>query len=81
MSYLAGELVRAKKDENSSTHFFGSIVNQGLPDSSTRISRGNIVDGQQRFITLSLLLAALRDVNKENSARFEEMNGYLVNHK
>lgn len=56
------ELVEARREDKSTTHFIGSIVLAESPDNAAaRMQRYLVVDGQQRLTTLSLLIAALRD--------------------
>jgi alkylated DNA nucleotide flippase Atl1 len=63
-------------------HFIGSIVAVALPVDPLHDFRNfRIVDGQQRLITLSVAMAALRDVAAEAvPAAFDRLNHkYLVN--
>src|SRR4051794_13805602 len=63
-------------------HFIGSIVAVALPvDPLHDFRHFRIVDGQQRLTTLSVAMAALRDVATEAvPAEFERLNHkYLVN--
>lgn len=45
-------------------HFLGAIVLQPLTSPTATIERCNVVDGQQRMITLQLLIAAVQEVLK-----------------
>lgn len=47
------------------THFFGSIVTFQVSSSASGVSRYVVIDGQQRLISVSLLLAAIRDAARE----------------
>ncbi len=63
-------------------HFIGSIVAVELePDPVKDFRHFRVVDGQQRITTLSVALAALRDVaSAEDSSQREKFNAkYLVN--
>lgn len=63
-------------------HFIGSVVAVELPADPLRDFRHfRIVDGQQRIITLSVAVAALRDVAaEEDESQRSRLNGkYLVN--
>ncbi|HVF00105.1 MAG TPA: DUF262 domain-containing protein [Rubrobacteraceae bacterium] len=46
-------------------HFVGSIVTKSLGATPEGVSPFLVIDGQQRLTTLTLLLAALRDLSKE----------------
>ena len=64
-----------------STHFLGSFVLAPLPGPAAQITRHQIVDGQQRLTTISVLLAAIRDVVSVDAPHDGERidNTYLVN--
>ncbi len=47
---------------NQSRHFLGSVVTKSLPATPEGVSPFLVIDGQQRLTTLTLLLAAVRDV-------------------
>src|SRR5438105_286292 len=49
-------------DQPSHTHFMGSLVFVPEPLYPDRVPAFQVIDGQQRMVTLSLLLCALRDV-------------------
>jgi uncharacterized protein with ParB-like and HNH nuclease domain len=51
-------------EENSKNYFIGSIVVVGSKDGTT--GREEIIDGQQRLTTISLLLISIRDLIREN---------------
>ena len=55
-----------------SSHFFGSVVSQVVPDGS-RIEY-HIIDGQQRLTTVTLLLLAMSNLIKEGHAHSEEQD-------
>jgi len=63
-----------------STHFLGSMVLLA-EDASTTVQPTLVIDGQQRIVTLSLFLAAIRDAVREAqpalATRIHE--SYLVN--
>jgi uncharacterized protein with ParB-like and HNH nuclease domain len=61
------------------THFLGSMVL--LAEPGEMISPTLVIDGQQRIVTLSLFLAAIRDTAGETAARFADdiQQSYLVN--
>ncbi|MCL4265313.1 MAG: DUF262 domain-containing protein [Anaerolineae bacterium] len=62
-------------------HFFGVIVLMPLRDTNRKLQRYLILDGQQRLITVCLLLAALRDSvpkDSENKSQFSDrINTFL----
>lgn len=74
-----------------SKHFCGSIVTIAFDEEVSRNTRDilksprlknfdkmNVIDGQQRLSTLSLLLIALRDYAKENGIELEEKIDQLI---
>lgn len=61
--------------EDSETHFFGSIVTMPISSGASEVSKYIVIDGQQRLISSSLLLAAIRDVAKE--LKFEDTSPYV----
>lgn len=48
-------------------HFIGSIVSMSLESEPHGVQRYLIIDGQQRLTTLSILLAVIRDIARENN--------------
>ena len=46
--------------EKPRNHFIGAVVNQPIPDAPERVAKFMLIDGQQRFTTLSILLAVIR---------------------
>lgn len=59
------KIIRNKR----SSHFFGSIVSQVVPDSSK--IEYHIIDGQQRLTTVTLLLLAMSNLVKEGRIHTE----------
>ncbi len=55
------DIVRVGSDDNAKAHFVGSVVYIAAEDTSARITRWLLIDGQQRLTTLTILLAALRN--------------------
>ena len=49
------------QNANTKAHFIGSVVYVAAEESSAKITRWLLIDGQQRLTTVSLLLAALRN--------------------
>ena len=62
------DLLRAGR--SGSMHFFGTVLYAEQPDDSAE-RRIDIIDGQQRIATLSLLLAALRDHLRETGMKLD----------
>lgn len=60
------DIMRIGTDDAVKAHFVGSVVYIAAEDTSAKITRWLLIDGQQRLTTLSLLLIALR--NKITSA-------------
>ena len=64
-----------------STHFLGSFVLAPQPGPAAQLTRHQIVDGQQRLTTVSVLVAAIRDLISDASPTDAERihHTYLVN--
>lgn len=67
---LWDDIVRVAEDESVHSYFIGTIVyiEHGILR-RTYIPRLILLDGKQRFITISLLLAALRKTNDKTTGR------------
>ncbi len=79
---LATDIQDLMKSDVSKKHFLGPLVCSSLSPAVGRIPRFQLIDGQQRLTTLSLLLLAIRDEAKktgddELAAEIEVQ--YLVN--
>lgn len=70
---LWNDILRAGANENVKAHFIGSIVYVAAEETSAKITRWLVIDGQQRLTTVSLLLAALRDQLSDKEAGQEEI--------
>ena len=55
------DLVRVGSNANTKAHFVGSVVYVAAEESTAKITRWLLIDGQQRLTTVSLLLVALRN--------------------
>jgi hypothetical protein len=69
-------------DLNSlNSHFLGSMVLLAETNEADPIPHTLVIDGQQRIVTLSLFLAAIRDVARSSDPEFAERlhTAYLVN--
>ena len=75
------ELMEDREAGIQRTHFIGSLVLAQSPTSvAGGVSRHLVVDGQQRLTTISILLAALRDLNVEDGKLYSQINEeYLIN--
>lgn len=61
------DVVRIARDDGSrGDHFLGSVVYISTEDTSAGFTRWQLIDGQQRVTTLTLLLAALRDLMRKD---------------
>jgi uncharacterized protein with ParB-like and HNH nuclease domain len=77
------DLTRLLDDPNPERkHFFGSVVTQRIPTAPGQIQRYHLVDGQQRFTTVQLVLLALRarvQQDPTTDLTLEEIDEYLKN--
>jgi hypothetical protein len=55
-------------EERTASHFLGAVVVEQVPTGAGMIDRRNVIDGQQRLVTLQLFIDAARDV----AAEFED---------
>jgi hypothetical protein len=64
------------------SHFLGSMVLLAENNEADPVPHTLVIDGQQRMVTLSLFLAAIRDVARGSDAAFADhlSDSYLVNH-
>ncbi|MFH0938015.1 MAG: DUF262 and DUF1524 domain-containing protein [Planctomycetota bacterium] len=78
-SQLWKDIARIGADENAKAHFVGSIVYVAAEDTSAKITRWLLIDGQQRLATVTLLLIALRnlistvDTNNSHTANEDDL--------
>ena len=59
----------AQAENETETHFLGAIVLQQIPTSTSEIERRNVIDGQQRMLTLQILLDAAQDVIEQENLK------------
>src|ERR1700680_534222 len=66
---------------SSNSHFLGSMVLLAEHNTNNTVAPTLLIDGQQRLVTLSLFLAAIRDAAREaQGALAEDIHAtYLVN--
>ena len=80
---LLDDILEVGSDENLSAHFIGSIVY--VHDdvyTSSKIKELNIIDGQQRLTTLTLIYLAIFDLAiamKDEELKSEINETYLIN--
>lgn len=69
--------------DDKATHFLGPIVKVEVPRSSVDTRKFYLIDGQQRIITLMVLLACLRNIFKEKDETIVRKieSGYLLNYQ
>ncbi|HEX8966861.1 MAG TPA: DUF262 domain-containing protein [Chloroflexota bacterium] len=82
---LFDDILELYELESLGSHFLGSMVLLGEADSRierpvAQLSPTLVIDGQQRLVTLSLFLAAVRDTTREQDPSFAEHlhTSYLV---
>jgi uncharacterized protein with ParB-like and HNH nuclease domain/predicted transport protein len=70
------DILRVGADPNAKAHFVGSIVYIAAENTSAKITRWLLIDGQQRLTTLTILLTALRnrlpDGDSETQQTYDE---------
>lgn len=68
-------------DEREETHFLGSVViGQGGAPDPLGVTKFVVIDGQQRLLTLSLLITAIRDVLVLDADRRLDITGKYLAH-
>ncbi|MCX6680459.1 MAG: DUF262 domain-containing protein [Methanothrix sp.] len=74
------DILRVAKDPKIPSHFIGSLVYiQGKDSSEAQVSELMVIDGQQRLITVSLLLAALaKAILAKAMENPNNPDGYLI---
>lgn len=76
------DLMKLYNDEVEGSYFLGAIVTQSIAGTADGISPYLVIDGQQRLITLTILLAAMRDhliTEKKKELAQELYTLYLTN--
>lgn len=78
---LFDDVMEVYEDGFEESHFMGSIVTKSLGATPEGVSPFLIIDGQQRLTTVTLLLAALRDVIVETAPNLSDkiQKLYLTN--
>ncbi len=76
---LWNDLMAQYQEEDRNSHFMGAIVTVPVRSVPVGVGKHMVIDGQQRLTTLSLLLAAIRDLATEaNDAATEGIVGDLL---
>ena len=80
-STLWDDIMVQYESENDSPHFMGAIVSVPAKTVPVGVTKFLVIDGQQRLVTISILLCALRDLLKddysEDSQKIQKL--YLTN--
>ena len=71
-SALFDDVIEVYEEGPEEHHFVGSIVTKSLGATPEGVSPFLIIDGQQRLTTVTLLLAALRDVARETAPKLSD---------
>lgn len=66
---LWNDLVELCKADNPRPHFMGSIVTMPTTSVPEGVGKYLLIDGQQRFTTIFILLSAFRDTAKHSEER------------
>lgn len=72
---LLDDLTFAKSEKPDSEYFLGSFVFQSKPaglELKRKFHENDLLDGQQRMVTLLLLLAVIRDLAETSQEKFEK---------
>jgi uncharacterized protein with ParB-like and HNH nuclease domain len=69
---LFDDVIEVYEEGPEERHFVGSIVTKSLGATPEGVSPFLIIDGQQRLTTVTLLLAALRDVARETAPKLSD---------
>lgn len=76
------DLMKLYSNEVEGSYFLGAIVTQSIPGTADGISPYLVIDGQQRLITLTLLLAAMQhnlrtEKNQQLKDKYQKLAGEL----
>lgn len=79
LSSLAAEVSSTRdRDAHEDSHFLGAVVVQQKSTAVSEIRMREVIDGQQRLVTLQLLLSAMREVLRSFDHPGAERLGKLV---
>src|SRR6188508_1529233 len=65
---LFDDILELYELQSENSHFLGSMVLLAEKQTGDPVNATLVIDGQQRIVTLSLFLAAIRDAARENDA-------------
>lgn len=76
------DLMKLYSNEVEGSYFLGAIVTQSIPGTADGISPYLVIDGQQRLITLTILLAAMQhtlrnEKNQQFKDKYQKLAGEL----
>ncbi|BBD54015.1 DUF262 domain-containing protein [Planktothrix agardhii] len=76
------DLIKLYSNEVEGSYFLGAIVTQSIPGTADGISPYLVIDGQQRLITLTILLAAMQhtlrsEKNQQFKDKYQKLAGEL----
>ncbi|MBN8236416.1 DUF262 domain-containing protein [Halobacillus kuroshimensis] len=63
---LWNDIIDIQFDDNNKNHFIGSVVSMSVESAPHEVQQYLVIDGQQRLTTLTILLAAIRDIARDN---------------
>ncbi|WP_131669662.1 DUF262 domain-containing protein [Psychrobacter pygoscelis] len=74
---------RYLSDENCRSHFLGAVVLERVNNATGSIETRQVIDGQQRFTTLQILMIAIRDLcaKYENTKLYDRFNDLVTNRR
>lgn len=76
------DIIEIYEENPNRRHFMGSVVSKELKSGPESVSLYLIIDGQQRLITLSILLAALSNIaNNKDQELSDEINELYLKNK
>lgn len=73
------QLLTSGEAQDRPAHFFGSFVVQPIGEQASGLSSYAVIDGQQRFATVFVLLVAIRDLCPDKAFAERVNESYLIN--
>jgi len=76
-----GEDEKVKAEQETGAHFMGAVILQQQPTPTKDLEKRNVIDGQQRLITLQLLLRAAQKVfeSEGHTSEAKQMRKLIFN--